>query len=57
MDFNTDLKSLEGNLSEAIIQLGRGGDGNVWLHELEKDGVSIKVTVKSVTQEDPKWEK
>ena len=51
------LKCLDGHLKKAIVQIGCGGDGSIWLHELEKDGTLIKVAVKSATKKDPIWAK
>ena len=50
-----NLKGLDGRLGRAICRLGCGGDGNVSLHEMEKDGVAVKVAVKSVARIDAVW--
>jgi len=42
-------------LRKAICRLGCGGDGSVYLHEMEKDGITMKVAVKSVTKNDSLW--
>jgi len=52
-----NLKKLDGNLVIEICRLGCGGDGNVWLYELEKDSGGQKVAVKSVSTRDTLWKK
>jgi len=55
--FLPNFRYLEGKLGRPLLQLGDGGEGSVWLHELEKDGVFSKVAVKSVTFNDENWKK
>jgi len=50
-----DLKVLKGKLGVSICKLGSGGDGSVYLHEMESDGVISKVAVKSVKRKDSLW--
>ena len=52
-----NLKRLDGRLGKAILRLGYGGEGNVWLQEYEKDGETTKVAVKTASRSDSNWKK
>ena len=52
-----DLGYLNGRVGRWITNIGRGGDGNVSLHEFEENGLIRNVAVKRVTRKDPDWQK
>ena len=49
------LKTLDGNLLKIKSYLGHGGEGNVYLHEMRRNGAVIKVAVKSVPKKNRDW--